>query len=276
MNKILALLGALLTAVLLTSVAAAEVAPDPRIGLSPGLDNAGVAANGLELLAHQNKPAGFFDPNNPGNFGFVNSDLSFEGDRAYVGNFNGFQIYDISDPDNPAIVTAVVCPGGQGEVSVFGNLLFMSVEETRGRIDCGTQGAGPGGVPERRALPWCPHLRHLERGPAGAGGRRADVPRLAHAHDPQEPARRREPLRLRQRHRRRAVAPGARGLQVAAAGHAAEHAAVRPGAVAVADRSDPRSARRAAERGRRQHVAADGRSGDGADQHASRTPIRPR
>ena len=149
MNKILALLGALLSAVLLTSVAAAEVAQDPRIGLSPGLDNAGVAANGLELLAHQNKPAGFFDPANPGSFGFVNSDLSFQGDRAYVGNFNGFQIYDISDPDAPAIVTAVVCPGGQGEVSVYGNLLFMSVEETRGRIDCGTQGA-PGAVnPER-------------------------------------------------------------------------------------------------------------------------------
>jgi hypothetical protein len=147
MNKILALLGALLTAVLLTSVAAAEVAPDPRIGLSPGLDNAGVAANGLELLAHENKPAGFFDPANPGSFGFVNSDLSLQGDRAYVGNFNGFQIYDISDPENPEIVTAVVCPGGQGEVSVYGNLLFMSVEETRGRIDCGPQGTGPGGVP---------------------------------------------------------------------------------------------------------------------------------
>jgi hypothetical protein len=147
--KIFALLGALLSAVLLTSVAAAEVAQDPRIGLSPGLDNAGVAANGLELLAHQNKPAGFFDPANPGSFGFVNSDLSFQGDRAYVGNFNGFQIYDISDPDAPAIVTAVVCPGGQGEVSVYGNLLFMSVEETRGRIDCGTQGA-PGAVnPDR-------------------------------------------------------------------------------------------------------------------------------
>ena len=162
MNKILALLGALLSAVMLTSVAAAEVAPDPRIGLSPGLDNAGVAANGLELLAHQNKPAGFFDPANPGSFGFVNSDLSFQGDRAYVGNFNGFQIYDISDPDAPAIVTAVVCPGGQGEVSVFGNLLFMSVEETRGRIDCGTQGAG--GAVESGALPGRPHLRHLERG----------------------------------------------------------------------------------------------------------------
>ena len=147
--KIFALLGALLSAVLVTSVAAAEVAQDPRIGLSPGLDNAGVAANGLDLLAHQNKPAGFFDPANPGSFGFVNSDLSFQGNVAAVGNFNGFQLYNISNPAAPALISAVVCPGGQGEVSIYGNLLFMSVEETRGRIDCGTQGA-PGAVnPDR-------------------------------------------------------------------------------------------------------------------------------
>ena len=67
----------------------------------------------------------------------VNSDLAFQGDFAFVGNFHGFQIYDISDPANPQIRTAVVCPGGQGEVSVYGNLLFMSAEETRARTDCG-------------------------------------------------------------------------------------------------------------------------------------------
>jgi hypothetical protein len=111
---------------------------DPRVGLAPGLDDAGVAANGLELLAHRNKPAGFFNPANPGDFGFVNSDLAFQGDFAFVGNFNGFQIYDISDAANPTLRTAVVCPGGQGEVSVYGNLLFMSAEETRARTDCGS------------------------------------------------------------------------------------------------------------------------------------------
>ena len=128
-----------LAGVLATTAATQEPSPtDPRVGLSPGLDNAGVAATGLELLAHRNKPAGFSDPNNPGAFGFVNSDLAFQGSFAFVGNFNGFQIYDISDPANPTLRTAVVCPGGQGEVSVYGNLLFMSVEESRGRVDCGT------------------------------------------------------------------------------------------------------------------------------------------
>ena len=137
----LAALGALLSAAVLTSLAAAQSTTDPRATLSPGFDNAGVAAKGVELLANRMKPAGFFNPANPGDFAFVNSDLAFQGDFAFVGNFNGFQIYDISNPANPTIRAAVVCPGGQGEVSVYGNLLFMSVEETRGRIDCGTQGA---------------------------------------------------------------------------------------------------------------------------------------
>ncbi len=62
-----------------------------------------------------------------------------------MGNYNGFQVYDISDPNDPVLSRAFVCPGGQGDVTVYGNLLFTSVEETRGRIDCGTQGA-PGAV----------------------------------------------------------------------------------------------------------------------------------
>ncbi len=137
----IAALGALLAATVLTSLAAAQGITDQRPGLSPGFDNAGVAASGVELLANRMKPAGFFNPANPGDFGFVNSDLAFEGDHAFVGNFNGFQIYNISNPANPSLVTAVVCPGGQGEVSVYENLLFMSVEEARGRVDCGTNPA---------------------------------------------------------------------------------------------------------------------------------------
>ena len=137
-RAIVPFLGAVLAAAVLTSLAAAQSTTDPRVGLDPGLTNAEIAANGIELLKNTPKPAGFFDPANPGSFGFVNSDLAFEGDHAFIGNFNGFQIYDISDAANPALVTAVVCPGGQGEVSVYGNLLFMSVEESRGRVDCGT------------------------------------------------------------------------------------------------------------------------------------------
>jgi hypothetical protein len=144
----LVLLSALVAAALVTSVAAAQSTTDPRAALSPGLNDAGIAASGIALLKNTPKAAGFFNPANPGDFGFVNSDLAFEGNHAFVGNFNGFQIYDISDPSNPTLVTQVVCPGGQGEVSVYGNLVFMSAEETRARTDCGAP-AVPTGDPLR-------------------------------------------------------------------------------------------------------------------------------
>jgi hypothetical protein len=148
-RTMLTMLAALLiSAACLTSVAAAQLTTDPRVGLAPGLDNPGVAEEAMTLLAHRNKPTGWFNPANPGDFGFVNSDLAFEGKHAFVGNFNGFLIYNISDPANPALRTAVVCPGGQGEVSVYRNLLFMSVEEARGRTDCGAPGV-PSGDPLR-------------------------------------------------------------------------------------------------------------------------------
>jgi hypothetical protein len=122
------------------AVAQLPTTDDPRVGLSPGLDNAGVANQGLDLTAHLNKPPAFTSPNFPGTLGdqiaFANSDLAFQDDNAFVGNFNGFNIYNIANPGAPTLLTSVVCPGGQGDVSVYRNLLFMSVEETRGKIDC--------------------------------------------------------------------------------------------------------------------------------------------
>jgi hypothetical protein len=75
-----------------------------------------------------------------GGLNFANSDLAFRRADLFYGNFNGFNTYDIEGPKKPRLLSSVVCPGGQGDVSVHGNLLFMSVEQTRGRIDCGTQG----------------------------------------------------------------------------------------------------------------------------------------
>jgi hypothetical protein len=71
---------------------------------------------------------------------FANSDLAFSRNRLIMGNFNGFNTYDIDSATKPRLVASVVCPGGQGDVSIYGHLLFMSVEQTRGRVDCGTQG----------------------------------------------------------------------------------------------------------------------------------------
>ena len=142
-RRALTMFGALLATAVVTAVAAGAVAGDPREGLAPGFENPGTASSGLELLANRPKPAGFSDPANPGAIAFANSDLAFQGKHAFVGNFNGFQIYDISNPADPEIRTTVVCPGGQGEVSVYRNLLFMSVEESRARTDCGASGVPP-------------------------------------------------------------------------------------------------------------------------------------
>ena len=79
-------------------------------------------------------------PERRGLLNFGNSDLAFAGDQVFVGSYHGFNTYRIEVPASPTLVSSVVCPGGQGDVSVVGNLLIMSVEQTRGRLDCGLQG----------------------------------------------------------------------------------------------------------------------------------------
>jgi len=70
---------------------------------------------------------------------FSNTDMAFDGDTLVVGNYHGFNIYDIANP-KPELISSVVCPGGQGDVSIVGDLLIMSVEQTRARLDCGLSG----------------------------------------------------------------------------------------------------------------------------------------
>src|SRR5690606_32246488 len=76
------------------------------------------------------------------------SDLAFTGKYAIQGNYMGFQVYDISDPAAPVHKLDFLCPGGQGDVSVYGNLLFMSVESAPGRLDCGTAASTPATDPQ--------------------------------------------------------------------------------------------------------------------------------
>jgi hypothetical protein len=145
---------------------------DPRYKLTPGLYNAGEASLGMKHLQLLKKPDAFqlgaSDPDDPkvaktiqqlgigggmkipkplqmviAELAFSNSDLAFEGDHLFQGNFYGVNIYDISNPAQTALLTSMVCPGGQGDVSVYKNLLFMSVEMPNGRLDCGTQGFPP-------------------------------------------------------------------------------------------------------------------------------------
>ena len=119
---------------------AAQDAADPRVGLAAGWHDAASAISGLELLASLPKGMGFVNPDSAFGAGYTNSDIAFTGSYAIQGNYRGFQIYDIEDPTNPTLRLGVVCPGGQGDPSVYGNLLFISVQDRAARIDCGTQG----------------------------------------------------------------------------------------------------------------------------------------
>jgi hypothetical protein len=127
----------------------AETPPDPRVGLKAGIEDAGVAALNMELVAHLPKPDGFSDPTGGFSLNFANSDLAFKGTHLYLGNFHGFNFYNIEDPKKPQLRVSVPCPGGQGDLSVYRNLMFMSVEQPRGRVDCGTQGVEAAVSPER-------------------------------------------------------------------------------------------------------------------------------
>ena len=152
----------------------AGLSSDPRAGLAPGLDDAGQALLNVELLASLPRPPGFFDPRNPGEgppepveedteeaagptgkdvppredeedvrspfLSFANTDLAFAGDVMVMGSYHGFNVYRLQENGIPELVSSVVCPGGQGDVSIVGDLLILSVEQTRGRIDCGLEG----------------------------------------------------------------------------------------------------------------------------------------
>ncbi len=111
---------------------AAAPSPDPRVGLAAGLFDAEEATWNLRVVSKTPPPAAFV--------GVTNSDLAFKGDYAIQGNYNGIVVWDLSDPANPELVTEYVCPASQSDVSVYGDLMFVSGEGLGGRLDCGTQG----------------------------------------------------------------------------------------------------------------------------------------
>lgn len=106
--------------------------PDPRVGLRAGLFDAEEAIWNLTMVSQTPPPEDFI--------GVTNSDLAFKGNYAIQGNYNGFMVWDISDPSTPELVVDFLCPASQSDVSVYGNLLFVSGEGFGGRLDCGTQG----------------------------------------------------------------------------------------------------------------------------------------
>jgi uncharacterized protein (DUF305 family) len=153
-----------------------NLSDDPRVNLSAGLFHADEVIANLEKIITLKKPDGFFDPNKIIEEGaeeeqdedekastiedkaknsrypmlsFSNTDMAFSQDILVAGSYHGFNIYSLKDSGIPELISSVICPGGQGDVSIVEHLLIMSVEETRGRIDCGLQGAGSEPTPDR-------------------------------------------------------------------------------------------------------------------------------
>ena len=150
-------------------------ANDPRYKLKAGMYDAGEAAMGMEHIDFLKKPDPFrldaTSPDDPqvtktldmlgaggakmppsmkpviAQLAYANSDFAFQGNHLFQGNFYGVSIYDIANPAKTALLTTLVCPGGQGDVSVYGNLLFMSVEMQNGHLDCSAQGFPPNPPP---------------------------------------------------------------------------------------------------------------------------------
>ena len=113
-------------------VSASAPKPDPRVGLKPGYWDAAQAAWNLKMVSTTPPSKQFL--------GVTNSDLAFLGQYTVQGNYNGFQVWDISNPEKPTLALTYVCPASQSDVSVYRNLLFVSGEGNTGRVDCGIQG----------------------------------------------------------------------------------------------------------------------------------------
>ena len=152
-----------------------NLSDDPRAGLAGGLYIAEEAILNMELITSLKKPTGFFDPENPAAKGsedltednenkttaeisrslrspmlsFANTDMAFKDNILIAGSYHGFNIYELNEDGIPNLISSVVCPGGQGDVSIVGDLLIMSVEENRSRLDCGLEGINSDSSPER-------------------------------------------------------------------------------------------------------------------------------
>ena len=140
MHRTLKLLIALLTLAVGARAALAQgpnmsltpPSPDPRVGLRAGLFDAAEATWNMHVVS-STQPSEKFK-------GVTNSDLAFKGQYVIQGNYNGYQVWDVTNPAAPSLKIGYLCPASQSDVSVYGNLLFVSGEGTGGRLDCGAEG----------------------------------------------------------------------------------------------------------------------------------------
>ena len=77
----------------------------------------------LEPLGHIVEPASLLTGAGGGN---IHTDIAFWGEHAFQGAWLGFNIRDISDPDDPQQVSFTSCSGNQGDVVVWEDVLVRS------------------------------------------------------------------------------------------------------------------------------------------------------
>jgi hypothetical protein len=77
----------------------------------------------MHAKGHSPHPASF---NDPAAVRHISSDIAFWGQLAYHGNYDGFRIIDISDPDAPSELFHQRCNGDQGDIVVWENILVRA------------------------------------------------------------------------------------------------------------------------------------------------------
>ena len=152
---------------------------DPRVGLGSGWFDAEEVEWNMSLVS-ESRPAPELTPSTAGDFSFMNSDMAFKDNYLIQGNFRGIHIWEISNPASPSLVTALVCPGWQNDVSVYGDLLFASVEDFNSRVDCGTEPMPETANPDRMRGIRIFDISDIAN--PRADHERPDLPRLAYPH----------------------------------------------------------------------------------------------
>jgi hypothetical protein len=56
----------------------------------------------------------------------ISTDIAFQGDLAFQGNYNGFRVLDISSPGNPVLIAQPECNGDQADLVVWEHILIRS------------------------------------------------------------------------------------------------------------------------------------------------------
>jgi hypothetical protein len=78
----------------------------------------------MDPKGHIEEPASVINPA-IGNTN-IHTDIAFWGKHAFQGSWLGFNIRNISDPDNPQQVSFTECSGNQGDVAVWDDILVRS------------------------------------------------------------------------------------------------------------------------------------------------------